>query len=77
MSWNYRILYDGDNYWIGEVYYDEADTPYGYTDASKDTLAWDDLSELQGTLDYVAQAKTRPVLRVDPKTEAILGEVPA
>jgi hypothetical protein len=71
-TWNYRILFDGTDFWVGEVYY-ESDTPVGYTGPSTSTLAWDNLKDLAGTIDYVVQAKDRPVLRVDAETEAIIG----
>jgi hypothetical protein len=74
-SWNYRILFDGTDYWVGEVYY-EGENPIGYTGASKSTLCWDDLSELRGAIDLIAKDSASPVLRVDPESEAILGEMP-
>jgi len=74
-SWNYRILFDGTDYWIGEVYY-EGEKPIGYTGASKSTLCWDNLSELRGTIDLIVKDSASPVLRVDPESEAILGEMP-
>lgn len=74
-SWSYRTIYDGTNYWVGEVYYDEAGTPISYTAASEDTLQWDDLNDLWRTVEHIATDAARPVIRVDPKTEKILGEM--
>ena len=30
MTWDYRVLKEGDRYWVGEVYYD-GDTPEMYS----------------------------------------------
>jgi hypothetical protein len=75
MSWSYRILHDGRNFWVGEVYYDSAGNPESYTDASVDTLRWDNLNDLWGTIEQISQDTTRPVLKVDPVTEKITGEM--
>lgn len=74
-SWSYRTLYDGANYWVGEVYYDEAGTPVSYTTASDDTLQWDDLNDLWSAVEQIAADAARPVIQVDPVTEKILGEI--
>ena len=77
MSWSYRTLYDGTKYWVGEVYYDAAGNPTAYTEASVDTLLWDNLDDLWGTVEHIATDAVRPVIQVDPDTEAIVGEMGA
>jgi hypothetical protein len=74
--WNYRILHDGELFWVGEVYYDDNGIAVGYTDASKDTLRWDDKTELLGAIAKIASDTAKhPVLKVNPKTEEILGDM--
>ena len=73
--WNYRMLHDGDKYWIGEVYYDRGGKPHGYTENnSMDIFEWDNLADLRGTYRLVGFALDKPVLKVDPGTEEIVGE---
>ena len=74
MSWSYRILHDGKRFWVGEVYYDGSGRPESYTDPSVDTLCWDNLEDLRGTIDKIGSDCARPVIQVDPATEKIVGE---
>lgn len=76
VSWNYRILYDDQTYWVGEVYYDRAGKPNAYTGKdAPDLFAWENLGDLIGTYRLVGFALDKPVLKVDPITEQIVGEV--
>jgi len=66
--WNYRVITDGVNHWVGEVFYDEAGDVAGYTDVDSNLLAIgdrdDDVEELKGTITAVSGALDRPVLEV-------------
>lgn len=74
-TWNYRIIHDGHTFWVGEVYYDDNGAAVGYTSSSEDTLRWEERSELVAAINRIADDVSRhPVLHVDPKTEAILGD---
>lgn len=74
MYWNYRVLHDGTKYWIGEVYYDRTGKPEGYTEPSNDLYDADRLEDLTTTARLVSFALEKPVLKVDPDTERIIGE---
>lgn len=74
--WNNRVLYDGKDYWVGEVYYENNGTPFAYTGSEQgDVGAWGDFIELTGCIHNMVGALDLPILRVDPKTEEFIGEV--
>lgn len=71
--WNYRIIFNGETYWIGEVYYDHDGRMEAFTDG-RVLDDWDRLEDLMTTVTLVAEALKRPVVRVDAD-DRILGEV--
>jgi hypothetical protein len=62
--WNYRVLTDGENYWIGEVYYDESGEPDAHTGPLSDPLNYDRFEDLTTTVRLMAFALEKPILRV-------------
>jgi hypothetical protein len=77
MSWNYRILSEGDGdhrvYFVAEVYYDKEGNPKNWSERDFNPLkGWDDQDELRGTIEQIYIALSKPTLRVmgDHLTEA-------
>lgn len=67
MYWNYRILHDGTDYYIGEVYYDADDNPHSYVGGSDEYQAivpHHHLASLLNEIDHVTRAGTRPVIHI-------------
>ena len=63
MSWNYRVIRENDLLRVAEVYYDDNGMPEAWTLPDFDPLAgWEELSELKGTVDHIADAFEKPVL---------------
>ena len=63
--WNHRILFDGTQYWVGEVYYDDRGWPHGFTGPQSCPLSgWETLDELVKTIRYVQEAITKPVVDI-------------
>lgn len=72
MSWNYRVIKEEvkygkskntyDIFRIIEVYYDKNGEIHGYSDSSDGILIWNEYEDLKGTVEYVGQAFSRPVL---------------
>lgn len=74
--WNYRIIFDGTDYWVGEVHYDDSGAPHGYTGPSQGILSWDNLPDLQGTIGKITvDTALSAVLRVNKDTEEIIGDI--
>ena len=69
MHWNNRVLWDGEEYWVGEVYYQEDCSIYMWTSKESDPVgAWGDFIDLNNCVHYVVGALDKPVLDVrDPK----------
>lgn len=63
--WNYRVLHDGEKYWIAEVYYDRSNTPDSYTEPVSGSIQFDRLEDMQTSFRLMSFALDRPVLRVD------------
>lgn len=69
MSWNYRVVKDGESFNITEVYYDKNGEPTGYAVFDRaekfhiDILTgWDSYGDLKGTAEKVLGAFDKPVL---------------
>lgn len=74
MFWNNRVLHDGEDYWVGEVHYEEDGTPFAFTGPEYAAVgAWGDFIELSNTVHHVVGALDQPVLRVDG--DSIIGEM--
>lgn len=63
-SWNYRIIQDGERWYIGEVYYAEDGKPEGYTETGDALDGWDRQEDLITTYRLIGQALDKPYLRV-------------
>lgn len=65
MSWNYRILVDGDKFNVHEVYYDDDDgEPIGWT-IEPVTFGGESLSDVHKTLEMALKdARRLPPLRI-------------
>lgn len=61
--WNYRVLRDGDVYFIGEVYYDTEGTPETYCDVDLRDCEGR-LEDLVTTVKLLAFAVDRPYLQI-------------
>lgn len=62
-SWDYRVLHDGQKYWVGEVYY-ENDKPESYTGGAAILDFWGTLEDLAATFELAGGAFEKPCLRV-------------
>lgn len=65
MSWNYRVIREGDNYRIVEVFYDDNGRIEGWSDSTDTILSWDSYSNLKGSAEVVLYAFEKPVLVVE------------
>lgn len=63
--WNYRVLLSKDQseYFIGEVYYDD-EGQMGWVENDSSRLRWDDYDDLQGTVEMIREAFSKPILAV-------------
>ena len=77
MTWNYRILHEGDEYWIGEVYYNEDGRPDAYTEWPEQIAEgyFDRAEDIITVVTQLARAIKEPVLRVN--SAGIVGEIGA
>lgn len=76
-TWNYRVLYNGHEYWIGEVYYNEDGQPDSYTQWP-DQIAdgyFDRLEDIMTVITQLHCAVNQPPLRVN--SAGIVGEIGA
>lgn len=64
--WNYRVITDGNQWWIGEVYYDEGGYPVGCTDGQGLLADWDERVELENSVIGMVNAITKPVIELSP-----------
>lgn len=72
--WNHRILFNGEQYWVSEVYYDESGKPWAFTGPDSCPVSgWDTLDDLVKTVRHIQRATLSPVLTV--KDDKIVGEV--
>lgn len=67
--WDYRIIseVDGDhtNYFISEVFYNDAGEPKSWVAADENLLSgWDNVADLSATVEQLQGALRLPVLRV-------------
>ena len=65
MTWNYRVIKDGSNYRVVEVFYDENGEIEGWVDSTDIILSWDNYDDLKGTAERVLYAFDQPVLVVE------------
>jgi hypothetical protein len=73
--WNNRVLTDGKDYWVGEVYYDDDGTYWGYTGKEEDPVgAWGDFIDLSNCVHHLVGALDQPILEID-ENETIIGEI--
>jgi hypothetical protein len=63
-TWNYRILNDGNNWWISEVYYDNEGKPEGYIESAESLSNWSRQEDLVTTHRLMGFALDKPFLRV-------------
>lgn len=63
-GWNYRVLTDGEQWWVAEVYYDKDGNPTGCTDGEGILTEWETEDELHATILHVVEAFAKPVLDV-------------
>lgn len=63
MSWNYRVIKEGNTYSIRSVYYDKK-KPHSWQ-AEYEELVAESVEELIEYLDLYTQALERPVLEVE------------
>ena len=61
MTWNYRVVQDGNSYAIYEVYYDSEGNIEGRTE-SPTFAEGSTLNELQHDFDFMSQALRAPVI---------------
>lgn len=64
MTWNYRVIFNKDEFQIYEVYYNEAGE---ITAVSEDAItpSSESAEELQGDLEYYSRALKMPVLKME------------
>lgn len=74
-TWDYRILYNGIEYWIGEVYYNEDGRPESYTEWPEQMADgyFDRLEDITTTVTQLSQALSQPPLRVN--SAGVVGEI--
>lgn len=60
--WNYRVIKDGNNYRVVEVFYDDNGEIEGWVDSTDMILSWDNYDDLKGTAEKVLYAFDKPVL---------------
>lgn len=65
VCWNYRIIQDGERWYIGEVYYDADGKPDGYTETGNSMDGWERQEDLVTTHRLVGFALDKPYLRVN------------
>jgi len=65
MHWNYRVIKDGINYRVVEVFYDKDGKIKGWADSTDIILSWDNYDDLKGTAEKVLYAFDQPVLVVE------------
>ena len=70
MTWNHRILTNGNHWWIGEVYYSEDGTIVSWTGGEGILTAWETEDEIRETAMRAAYACLKPVIRVHGDTIA-------
>lgn len=79
MYWNYRVLKEEVDF-MGElhsqhkiisVYYDENHKINGWADTSETSLVWEELDDLEGTLDLLKEAFKRPLLKKEKGDELV------
>jgi hypothetical protein len=63
MAWNYRVMFDGDEYSVREVYYDDGGYPRNWT-AEGISVTGLTLSELNDTLELMKLALDKEVITV-------------
>jgi len=63
MAWNYRVMFDGENYTIGEMYYDDGGFPTRWKVQSV-PLTGLTVSELHDTLDLMKHAFDKEVITI-------------
>ena len=59
MTWNYRIISDGNEYWIGEVYY-EGGEHVAYSDSVGPH--GETVNEMMEDMERMAEALLKPVI---------------
>lgn len=64
MHWNYRVITDGNHWWIGEVYYDEGGEPVGCTEGTGLLTDWDNYDEVHNSVLATVTALTKPVIEI-------------
>ena len=74
-TWNYRVLYNGIRYWVGEVYYNEHGVAEAYTEGGV-LDDWEQPDELYRTVGMLGEALTQKVIVVNPATEKFAYEDP-
>lgn len=63
MAWNYRVMFDGTEYSVREVYYDDGGFPNGWT-ANPIPPVGLTLSELHDTLELMKLALDKEVISI-------------
>ena len=61
--WNYRVLFDGSEYSVREVYYDDGGYPRGWTDSPAMVVGLT-LSEIHDTLELMKHALDKGVINI-------------
>lgn len=64
MHWDYRVVQEGNDFFIAEVVYDDAGNT-GWVDNHASRLKWDTYDDLKDTVRLIQQAFDRPLLQVD------------
>lgn len=74
-TWNYRVLFNGVHYWVGEVYYNQDGVAEAYTEGGV-LDDWDQPDDLARTIARLGEALTQKVVVVNPATEEFAYEEP-
>lgn len=65
ISWNYRVIKDGGNYRIVEVFYDDNGRIDGWADSTDTILNWYSYANLKGSAEVVLYAFVKLILVIE------------